>query len=285
MGTSPEALIAGDARVSSLPTIYTRLNEAIGQPRTPLSQIADIISEDAGLTARLLRLINSAFYGFPSRIETVSRAVMVVGAQQISDLAFATSVIRLFDGIDPGLVNMESFWKHSLACGVAARVLAAYRREANVERFFVAGVLHDIGRLVIYQKLPTEARDALARGATEAELLHAAERTVIGYDHAAVGRALLHAWKLPPSLQEVVAYHHAPREARRFPDETAIVHVADVIAHTLRLGNSGERFVPPLDGDAWDRVGLPASRLSAVADEVDRQFGESVAMIRPDPGP
>ena len=131
----------GTLEIPSLPMIFTRIDEAVNNPRSSLADIGRIISEDSSLTARLLKIVNSAFYSFPSKIETISRAVTVVGTQQLRDLALATSVMKLFQGIPPDLINMEAFWKHSIACGVAARVLAAHKREANIERFFVAGIL------------------------------------------------------------------------------------------------------------------------------------------------
>ncbi|NVM21181.1 MAG: HDOD domain-containing protein [Desulfobacterales bacterium] len=278
----PGDLLDGWTQISSLSIVQSRLNEEINNPRASMSNIGQIIGDDPGLTARLLRLVNSAFFGFPSKIETITRAIVIVGLQQLRDLAMATSVVNLFKGIPKHLVSMESFWQHSIACGVAARILAAYRRETNIERLFVAGMLHDIGRLIINTKVPDQARKALLRSKFNGELLYIAEREVIGFDHAAVGHALLKAWNLPPSLQEVVAYHHNPQAARRFPTETSIVHVADIIVHTMQFGTSGERFVPPLDGSAWESIGLSTSVLSPILDQVDRQANDVVQTILPD---
>ena len=275
----PSDLLIGYPEVASLPTIYNRLNEAINSPHTSMAELGRIIKDDPGLTARLLRLVNSPFYGFPSKIETISRALVIVGVQQVRDLALATAVVNLFRGIPEHMVSMESFWRHSIACGVAAKILATFRREANVERYFVAGILHDIGRLIINIRIPDKARDALSRSESEGELFYQAEHQVIGFDHAAVGSALLQAWNLPPSLEEVVAYHHNPEGARQFPIETAIVHVADILAHAMQLGNSGERFVPPLDEQAWDNIGLSTSVLSPTLDQLERQFTDVVDTI------
>ena len=272
----PTDLLKGYTQISSLPTIYTRLNEAISNPRTSMSDIGEIVRDDPGLTTRLLRLVNSAFYGFPSKIETISRALVIVGVRQLRDLALATSIMSLFKGIPEQLVSMESFWRHSIACGVAAKILATYRRDTNVERFFVAGMVHDIGRLIINTKVPDQARQALLRCKFQRALLYMAEREVIGFDHAAVGGALLKAWNLPASLEEVVVYHHNPSEARRFPLETAVIHVANIIAHVMQFGSSGERFVPPLDGKAWETIGLSTSILSPALDQLERQ-GTNVA--------
>jgi len=268
--------------VSSLPMIFVRINEALNRPSSSIMDVSRIISEDSGLTARLLRLVNSPLYGFPSHIETVSRALVVIGTQQLRDMALATSVIKLFSGIPADLVTMESFWQHSVACGLAARILATYRREANVERLFVGGLLHDVGRLVLYSRMAKLAREALVRARQDRKLLTLAEREVIGFDHALVGSLLVRAWRLPASLEEMVAFHHQPSEARRFPKDAALIHIANIIAHALEIGTSGERFVPPLAAEAWECLGIPISVLARTLDQVERQFDEVLRTILTD---
>jgi HD-like signal output (HDOD) protein len=281
MPAKPQDLLSGYVEVSSLPMMYTRINDAIGNPRMSMGEIGRVISEDAGLSARLLRIVNSAFYGFPSRVETITRAVTIVGTQQLRALALATSVMNMFKGIPHHLVNMESFWKHSVACGLAARSLASYRREPNPELFFSAGILHDIGRLILYIKVPDLAKKTLERAKAEEMLLFEMERDVIGFDHGAMGRALVQCWKLPPSLEEVVAFHNSPANATRYPVETAIVHIADIIAHVMMLGTTGERFVPPLYNVAWELLGLQEGVLAPVIDQVAHQFEETVELMFP----
>ena len=280
--TEARDLMKGTLEIPSLPMIFTRIDEAVNNPRSSLADIGRVISEDSSLTARLLKIVNSAFYSFPSKIETISRAVTVVGTQQLRDLTLATSVMKLFQGIPPDLINMEAFWKHSIACGVAARVLAAHKREANIERFFVAGILHDIGRLVLCMKDPDWMRSALGRCHASCELLYKVEIEELGFDHASLGRVLLENWKLPASLVETVAYHHNPEAAARFPIEAAVVHLADIIAHAMQLGSSGERFVPPLSPLAWERAGMSAGQLPAAIEQIDRQYREAVEWMAPE---
>jgi len=275
----PSDLLKDYANISSLSKIFTRLNEAINNPKSSAGDIGNIIKDDPGLTARLLRIVNSPFYGFPQKIETISRAIVIVGLQQLRDLALGTSIVDVFKGIPEHFLSMDSFWRHSISCGVAAKILATYRRETNAERFFVSGILHDLGRLIILTNIPELARETLLRCKSRGDLLHVAEREVIGFDHAAVGRALLRAWKLPPSLEEVVAFHHKPTGVRRFPVEVAIVHVADILAHSMQFGNSGEPSVPPLDGEAWESIGLPVSVLSPPLDQLELQVNDVLKTI------
>ncbi len=274
MVRSAQALVNDATATPSLPRIYQRLTAALDNPRASTGHIADVIGDDSGLSARLLRLVNSAFYSFPTKVESIAHAVLLVGTEQIRDLALATSVIRTFKGISADLVDMESFWLHSIATGVTARILATHRREANTERFFVAGMLHDVGRLLMYAKLPGEAAEALRQARQHGGPLLAAEREVFGFDHSAAGALLLDAWGLPPGLVEAVRCHHAPQEARRHPVDAAVVHVADVIATALELGNSGDDAVPRLCGPAWECLGLPASALDAIVEQTELQVGD-----------
>jgi HD-like signal output (HDOD) protein len=282
MEISPRDLLKGYVEVSSLPMIHLRLEEAINNQNKSMSDIAKVIREDAGLTARLLRIVNSAFYNFPSKIETISQAVTIVGTQQLSALALATSVMKMFKGLPQNLVSMDSFWRHSIACGLAARAIGTFRRETKPERFFVAGMLHDIGRLIMYTKIPEPSREILDSAAKSQTLLYEQERMTLGFTHAVVGGILLQTWKLPTSLEEIVMYHHNPKAATRYPMETAMVHVADIIVHSMGLGSSGEVFIPPLDTEAWDKLGLSPSVLASVEEQVDRQYHDALQTMLAD---
>lgn len=279
MNARPEDLVRVGEKIPTLPFIFHQLNEAVNDPRSSMRDIAEIISTDQGLSARLLRIANSAFYGFPSRIETISRAVTIIGTQQLRDLALATSVIETFSGLPIQLVDMASFWRHSIASGITARVLANYHRESNIERFFVAGLLHDIGRLLIYRKEPEKARETLENSTTKNEPLFVTEYSQFGYDHGEVGGVLLHNWGLPVSLEEAVRYHHNPSFSKRFPLEASTVHVSDIIANAMKFGTSGEHFVPPLESDAWEQLRLPVSILAPALEQIDRQFSDSAKLF------
>lgn len=277
-----EKLLRETPTISSLPGAYTRLNEAVNDPRTSSRDVANVITEDTALAARILRISNSAFYGFPSKIDTVSRAVTLVGTRQLRDLALATSIIEQFEGLSESMVTMESFWRHSVACGVAARILAAHRREPNVERFFIAGLMHDIGRLLMFSTIPELAMEALDEAERGRKLLYRTERNLLGFDHADVGGALLRQWKLPVHTVSAVAFHHRPATDSGLHMDTAIVHVADLIANAMRIGSSGERYVPSLDNDAWKRLGLSENILGALLPELERQYQDAVTIFLPD---
>lgn len=279
MSSNPEDLVKSVSTLASLPSIYNRLSEVISHPLSSSRDIGGVVAEDPGLTARVLKLVNSAFYGFPKRIDTITRAITIVGTQQLCDLALATSVIKAFQTVPQDLVDMDSFWKHSLACGVCARTIAGLRREDNVERFFVAGMLHDIGLPILYMKQPEKSRFVLEHSKTSGELLQDVENSTFGFNHAEVGRCLLQAWHLPDSLQEAVHFHHNPAKASHFPIEATTVHVADIIATALEMGNSGEFWVQPLESNALDLLGIDLNQLPNLLEEIERQYNEVIKIM------
>lgn len=279
MSKDPRQLVEGAVKVSSLPLIFYQINEAVNDPESSFTEIARIISGDAGLAARLLKIVNSAFYGFPNRIETIIHAVSIIGSTQLRDLALATTVINQFKGIPKNLIDMESFWRHNIACGLAARVIAIYRRESSPDRFYVTGLLHDIGRLVILSHIPEMAMEALKVSESKKILLYQAEQEVMGFDHAQVGEMLLTSWKLPDRLIEAVGCHHEIKKAKKYALKASIVHVADIISNAMELGSSGEHYVPPMQERAWERLELPTSILSSIINQIDRQYGEAVEMF------
>lgn len=274
MGKSPYDLVNGSERLLSAPLVYAELNKAISSARTSVGYISTIISQDAGLSARLLRVVNSAFFGFPRKIDTISRAVLIVGTEQLRDLALATQVMAYFKRIPEKYITMESFWRHSVACGIAARMIASLCRESNLERFFVAGILHDIGRLVIYDRIPKQAEEILVEARQSSRSMYDIESNTLGYDHAAVGGALLKAWRLPLNLEEIISCHHSPLLANRYKHDTSIIHIADAIVHALQLGNSGEKFVPVIREEAWKMLELSEDVVPQIFDFVERQANE-----------
>jgi HD-like signal output (HDOD) protein len=253
--------------------VVAEIEAVLDDPDATLANLGAVIEKDPDLTARLLRLGNSSFFGFPNRLETVSEAISLIGIQQVRDLILASSVVKIFAGLSADLVSMESFWKHSLACGLGARCLAIVRQMPKAERFFVAGLLHDLGRLVLFSRAPAEAKEVFAVYQSQRMLLREAEKEVLGFDHAQIGEALMLSWQYPANLVQTVAHHHDPMAAGAYQLESSLVHLADYLAHAMQMGNSGERFVPHLSLRAWERLGLSTSVLGSVMKSIDEQIG------------
>lgn len=279
--TSAQDLVNGSLELASLPEVVMRTIDLINNPGTSAAEIGQVISEDPALTARLLKIVNSPFYGFPSRIDTVSRAITVIGTLELLDLILATSVVKAFRGIPTDLVDMDSFWEHSLYTGLVARALAGRLRAPNTERYFIAGLLHDIGSLAMYSRIPDSAAVILRRARAEIAPLHDIERETLGFDHGEVGAELMHAWHLPGSLVEAIRFHHTPEQSEQHRLETALVHLADVIACAVHDPASETGRIPPMEAAAWDLTGLQPDIIESLIDEADAQFEDARAVIIP----
>ncbi|MFZ4621924.1 MAG: HDOD domain-containing protein, partial [Bacteroidota bacterium] len=156
------------------------------------------------------------------------------------------------------------------------RIIASYFKEPNVERYFVAGILHDIGRMVMVTKAPEQSERIFAAAEETNKPVSLIERELLGYDHAAVGSSLIQLWQLPKSFEEIIMYHHSPSYATLYATETAVIHIADAIVHAMELGNSGERCVPPIAEEAWQTTGLSVDLLPYIMEMVDKQFTDAV---------
>jgi HD-like signal output (HDOD) protein len=283
MSLSAQSLVNKSLELVSPPNTYLQLNKLIQDPDSAIDDISAVINTDPALATRLLRIVNSPFYGFPSQINTISRAITIVGTRELTHLVLATSVMNAFRGIPSSLIDMDEFWHHSFASAIAAKLLAEECGQSASERFFIAGLLQNIGSLVLYQSMPELAGEAIRSAEFGHETLFRAEQRVIGFDHAEVGYALARAWHLPHSLQEVTRYHHTPSEAEEFPLDVAIVHVADVLVSAVPFGHSGDNHVPPLDPAAWDLLGLNELQIPLLLQQVNEQIGRlSSAMLAQD---
>lgn len=265
-------LTDGIPSLGSYAGVIAEIEVVLNDPGSTLADLGEVIEKDLDLTARLLKLGNSAFYGFANRLETVAEAISLIGIQQVQDLILVSNVIEIFEGISAEHVNMASFWKHSLGCGIAARCLAIAEQLPGPEKFFVAGLLHDIGRLVLFSRAPKQAHEIFTLYKSKRMLLTEAERHVLGFDHSLIGEDLLRVWHYPPMLVQAVAQHHRPLSAGIFQLESSVVHLADYLVHAMEMGHSGETFVPPLNMKAWERVGLPVEILGTIMKTVDEQI-------------
>lgn len=279
---SLEMLLKDMSALPSLPLLYNRLDESINHPRSSIADIARILSEDQGLASRVLKLANSPLFGYFSKIDTITQAVTIIGIQQVRDMALAISVMGLFTGIPEDLITMDRFWRHSIACALTSRVLATSQRESNLERFFVAGILHDVGRLVMFLRIPDLCREMIETANQQCLCLHDVERQQLGFDHADVGGALLRQWKLPIRVADPVENHHCCSLSGQFPREAAILHCSDLIAHALELGTSGANLVPSLHPAAWERLGISTFQLPALIAQVEEQFEEITRTLQGD---
>ena len=279
MALDANKIVTNVLKVAALPAVALKFSEAIKNPLTSNHDLENIVSEDSALAAKVLMIANSALFNFPSKIDTISKAITIIGHKQLSEIILSCSIVAMFKDIPQDVIDMDMFWRHSIAVATTSRILASYRHEQNIERFFTAGLLHDIGKLIIFVETPKYAVEVITKCAETNELMHKVEKEVLGFDHAKLGAMLLKKWKLPEDVVATVYYHHMPSISSGDIVGPSIIHIADIITHALQFGSSGESFVPTLNEKAWNALDLDIEILSSVIEQLNVQHTEAVKYI------
>ncbi|MGL1863504.1 MAG: HDOD domain-containing protein [Pseudodesulfovibrio sp.] len=271
---SPDTIVKNESELSSFPDIYFRIKEVLEDESASADKIAKIVSTDMSLAAKLIKLVNSPLYGFPQTIDSVSRAVALVGAKELSTLALGISAINYFHDIPAELVDMKTFWRHSITCGIFAKLLAGTQTGLAPERFFIAGLLHDVGRLIMFKKLPYASTEAMLFARENSIPLVEAERSIMEFCHTDISEPLLASWKFPEGLSNMINFHHNPME---FPNplEPAIIHIADNMANAVEIAQGGMYVLPGIDEEAWEISGVKPEMLEGIVE----QYKEQIDMI------
>lgn len=278
---TPEGLIAGIKDLVTLPEVALRIARMVDDPSSSSADIGRAISQDAALTARLLRIANSPAFGQHGKIATISRAITVLGVRQVRDLTVGLTAVRTFEGIGNELVTMESFWRHSFLCAVAAGQIAARRSRSPDDSPFIAGLLHDVGQLVLFSRAPQSARQALLMSVDSADDrgLYLCEREILGFDHGAVGLALARNWGMPRSLQECIEFHHEPERAQDYPAEVATVHIANSVAVLAEIGSSELADAPVISAAALRAAKMDLAGVLDIASQTQKLAADLMPLL------
>jgi len=268
-----EQVAARLKQLPSLPAAVTELLASFDNEDIDVTRIAHQIAHDQGLTARVLRVANSSFYGLQSRVGTINEAVVVLGFRAVRSMVLAVGMSGAFR-IDqcPGF-DARAYLRHCAAVGLLARGLAGGVGQ-NPELAFTGGILHDIGQLVLAANFPVQYAEALAYRHKHDCFLVVAERDVLGLDHTEVGGMLSDAWRFPPALHAAVAEHHQPAAAE-CGSLADLIHVADTLAHGLGLAHSADEMVMPLERTAWLRLGLDGDKIIAALGGIEAELEET----------
>jgi HD-like signal output (HDOD) protein len=273
--------VTAKAKLVSLPEVYFQLKNLLDLPEYSLKDVAAVVEQDPALTARLLRLVNSAFFGLAVRVDTVHRAINMLGAWQVHDLALATSVAQTFEDMSNEVMDMRSYWQDSVLCALSARLLAEKCNVLDSDRLFVAGLLRDIGHLVMYQSVPQLAQQALTLAADSGRPIFLVERETIGLDYARVGAVLMRQWRLPDSLREATEFHVEPGRAMAFPLEAFLVHIADLLARSVGTGEDFSLQVGRIHPESWDVTGLTLEQCLSAGSEAKRRLESVMNLLFP----
>lgn len=276
MPISPEQLEQQIADLSNLPTlpgVVKMLTTMVESEKTSAADMGEVISKDQVLSAKLLRLVNSPIYGFPGRISSVTHALVLLGFNVVKGLVLGTAV---FDTLAK---DAKGLWEHSLGCAVLSRRIAKERGLRDPEEIMVAGLLHDLGKVVFSFLAPEDFSAVLQTAHTKRCHVAAAEREIIGVDHTRVASWIAQHWHLPARLSDALVYHHNPMRAKTASDVASVVHLADILARGMSYGYPGDPVMPPLDHDAFQSLGISFDQLDRILLDAEIEYLAGVDIL------
>lgn len=271
---SPEAVVKA---VTEIPSPYVKppeLDEYLLNMNTQIDKINDLLRVDYAVVIRIFKLANSVVMGGnEEKVLKINDAISSVGNLEISRIVQVSQRNPALDIIPPQLFNLESFWNHSLATAIAAEEIAKFIQEENPECFFICGLLHDIGRLLMLLAMPKQYAICMLEGRQKNRSLQSQELRVFGFDHAEVGVEAIKEWKFPSFAEEAIEYHHTASDARKHPRLVTVTHLADALAHALHIGQSGEVMMPKIYSQNIQEIGINPYQLHDLSGRVIQKIG------------
>ncbi len=265
-------LFKGDLQLTSPPNLFLELKRVLNDPNKSLADAGNLIANDPGLTIRLLKLVNSAYYAFPGRIATVTHAVSIIGSDELQNLVLATLIIEKFSTQSKGMMSMHDFWAMSLRSALTSKELASHCKiKENKESIFVCGLLHDIGKLVFYRQIPEIAQKIGLLVEQNGEADEIVEQKLLGFNHYDVGAELARLWSLPTLISETIAQHCRTDSFNPFGDIADLVRSANLISK-MELSDEATNL------SKWD---ISDNQLSDLIDKVNDQFDEIFSIFYP----
>jgi putative nucleotidyltransferase with HDIG domain len=269
----------------TLPAIMNKLSAAVRDPNADARSISRLIEDDPAIMARILKVVNSALYGGDVKVQSIQHAVTRLGMRAVNNIALSTSVFSVFDDADGAEFNREAFWRHSVSVGIAACVLydraePHLKRGCSKDSLRLVGLLHDIGKLVMYRYWREDFCGALRLAKERRCPLFEAERETIGADHTRIGAWLGAKWNLAPELVEAIRWHHDPFSGpAQHWELAALCHVANFVCNQQHIGDGGDTVEPVWMQSVWKELGLSVGDISAVVDEIAEESKKSEILM------
>ncbi len=271
-------------KISSLPTlpkVISEITTLMQNPRTSAEEVGKAITMDQSLASKVLRLVNSAFYGFPGRVNTITHAIVILGFNTVKNIVLTASVFDKLGGKgQTGSFDLEKFWLHSIATGVIAKEIAKKVNFRSAEESFLAGLLHDIGKVILFKFLPDEFNSVQIMLQQEPMLFLDAEKKATGISHNEIGGWLAAKWNLPEDLTAAITYHHSPALASQHRTMVYAVHAADIIARSLCIGNPGDKRIPVFNSTVWDDLKFSRQLIDKIYKDIEYELEKSAVFFQ-----
>ena len=283
MSHNIEYIVSQIRELPTLPDSVAEITRKMSDPNVNAREIGLLISRDLSISSKVLKTVNSVRYGFKRQIKDINSAIVGLGFDAVRDLALS---IAVFDSLDhkgqSGVFDRILFWEHSLGVAVASEAIGSMVRYPNPNELFLAGLLHDIGKVILDIYIPEDFEKAVDMANEESILLVTAEKEVFGFTHCDAGLALAQKWNIPENLREAIGCHHNPSPIMANIDfnMTAIVHLADILVRGLDIGNGGDNKIPELRGEVRDIYGeLLDKRLKECLETIDEMMLKSKPIL------
>ncbi|MGE0478999.1 MAG: HDOD domain-containing protein [Phycisphaerae bacterium] len=263
--------------IGSLPEITSRIVQVVEDPKSTANDMHDIVKNDPALAAKILKVVNSAFYGLPAQIASLDRAIVMLGLSAVKNIALAASLARFFQpSAMTGGFSARDLWAHSSAVGVCAKLLAGAAKIGQSDEAFVAGLVHDVGLVVELQLFPEQLALVVDRCLKTGESFCTIEQQLIGADHQTFGAVLAAKWKFPPGLRYAIGSHHSPGNLRSDTGRmAAIVYIADAICCQNQFGFYLTAQTQEVTDEMLGAVGLTEEQINEILVALPEQVKEA----------
>lgn len=269
-------LVSKIETLPTLPYVINKLSKMLENPMISAEEVNKIISSDQVLTLKILKLVNSAFYGFPGQISTVTHAIVILGFTAVKSIALSASIFDMFptDGQSVQF-DRRKFWEHAIATAVISKLLARKMDYQEEEEAFVAGLLHDIGKVVLDRYFHDELLRIIEEAKRQDILFIEAEEILMNCNHQNIGNWLGEKWGLPLELCDAITFHHHPDKATHGFKLAVMAHLADIFARTKNIGFGGDNLIPPLCHTGWEALGISENALPLLFDQIDEELNKA----------
>lgn len=264
----------------TLPLVVNKLSELVRNPHSSAEDITKVLETDPSLTAKILKLVNSAYYALPQRVNSVRHAVVILGFGTVKSLAISASVFDMFGGGGAASLNKEAFWQHSVGCATVSKIFAKKMPDVNDEDAFVVGLLHDIGKLIMEQYRNEDFAKAYEAAKANSSTFYEAELNNIEYTHAQVGGWLAEKWKLPKPVVQAINFHHSPPPMDAIKKLVGICHFANFVCNVKQIGSSGDFCEPVRDAEILKPLQIEKVNLSQLITSINKELQNSLALYK-----
>jgi HD-like signal output (HDOD) protein len=281
----PAAILKSLENISTLPTlpiVIEKITRLLHNPQTSAEEIGKAITTDQALASKVLKLVNSAFYGFPGKISTITHAVVILGFATVKNVVLTASIFDVFTKKTSLNSNFDlsKFWFHSIACGAASQCIAKHIGFSQKEECFIAGLIHDVGKIILCNYLPEEF-DLVVQNINQKNcLFYESEKEMLHLTHEDLGGIVAARWNLPKPLQDAVKHHHFQTQGKDFLSTAGIVHAADILVRAMDYGNGGDKKIPQMSEIVWNNLGFETLNLQALLEDIDGEVDKATVFMQ-----